>query len=107
MEEYQALALKLGLSEDDILEAAMMESQKEAKQLADHIDLLDDGLRQAGKERLAVPGCGDCQYLAFIEAAKEHWCRPRGLARGEGEDPPDAGKSPRLLWPLGRRSRAP
>ena len=79
MEEYQALALKLCLSEDDILEAAMIESQKEAKQLADHIDVLDDGLRQAGKERLAVPGRGDCHYLAFIEAAKEHGVDLAGL----------------------------
>ena len=41
--------------------------------------MLDECLRAAGKERLAVPGRGDCQYLAFIEGAKEHGVDLGGL----------------------------
>ena len=66
--EYRLLAEKLGMGEEQLVEAAIVE--REAKQLEQRIRLLDEGLRHARKERCAVPGSGDCQYIAFIEAAK-------------------------------------
>ena len=81
MGAYADLASKLGLSEEQMLEAALVESLADAKHLEDHIKMFDTELKAQGLVRAVVPGDGNCQYHALVRAAQA-----KGLDLGSMND---------------------
>ena len=69
---YSSLvAAQLGLSEEQALNLALVESEGEANQYYNHIKTLDKQLAGADLERKVVPDDGDCQYHALCAALKD------------------------------------
>ena len=57
-----------------------MASLEEAEEMQQHIENLDETLRMNLLKRVAVPGKGDCQYLALVESAKKQGINLGGAA---------------------------
>ena len=59
---------------------AIVASLEEAEEMQQHVENLDEALKLNLLKRAAVPGKGDCQYLALVESAKKQGIHLGGAA---------------------------